>query len=89
VAKEITRRLIIKERKMDSVWFIPLQFSVSTPQYALSGLEINTLSGSPNEVLQELRKSNLKRQAIYPHFSKMYTNIKTTGYGKYSIHTGC
>jgi hypothetical protein len=41
VAKEITRRLIIKERKMDSVWFIPLQFSVSTPQYALSGLEIN------------------------------------------------
>ncbi len=89
MAKENTRKLIIKERKMDNVWFIPPHFSVTIPIYALSGLEINTLSGSPNEVLQELRKSKLKRQAIYPHFSKMYTNIKTTGYGKYSIHTGC
>ena len=44
VAKEITRKLIIKEIKeikMDNVWFIPLQFSVTIPIYALSGLEIN------------------------------------------------
>jgi len=41
VAKEITRKLIIKEVNMDNVWFIPLQFSVTIPIYALSGLEIN------------------------------------------------
>jgi len=41
VAKEITRKLIIKEVNMDNVWFIPLQFSVTIPISALSGLEIN------------------------------------------------
>jgi len=67
VAKEITRKLIIKERKMDKVWFVPLQFSVTIPIYALSGLEIKTQSGSPNEALQELRKNKLKQNAILPH----------------------
>ncbi len=88
MAKEITRRLIIKERKMDCVWFIPLQFSVSTPQYALSGLEINTLSGSPNEVLQKQRKNKLKQHVILPHSFKMNINTETTGCGEYSMHTG-
>ena len=87
MAKEITRKLIIKERKMDNVWFIPLQFSVTIPIYALSGLKINTLSGFPNEVLQELKKNKLKQHVIFPHSFKMYINTETTGCGEYSMHT--
>jgi hypothetical protein len=60
VTKETTRKLIIKERKMDNVWFIPLQTSVTIPKYTLSDLEINTQSESSNEALQELRKNKLK-----------------------------
>ncbi len=72
---------------MDKVWFVPLQFSVTIPIYALSGLEINTLSGSPNEALQELRKNKLKQNAILLHSFKMYINTETAGYGEYSMYT--
>jgi len=41
MAKEITRKRIIKERKMDNAWFIPLQLSVTIPRCVLSGLQIN------------------------------------------------
>ncbi len=72
---------------MDNVWFIPLQFSVTIPLYALSGLEINTLSGSPNEVLQELRKNKIKQRVTLPHSFKTYINTETTGCGEHRMHT--
>ena len=43
VVKKNTRKLITKEIKADNVWFLPLQFSVTIPTFALSGMEINTL----------------------------------------------
>jgi len=62
LTKEITRKLIIKEIKMDNVWFIPLQSSVTIHEHALSDLKTNIISGSSNEVSQDPKKNKRRQQ---------------------------
>jgi hypothetical protein len=70
---------------MDNVWFIPLQTSITIPVYALSRLEINTLSGSSNKVLQKLKKISENNNVISPNSFKTYTETEVTECGNYSM----